>query len=313
MANSCGDPNCTNNDLILDGDGVKCYLCSEVYHYECAGVAEGTHRRKGAKARQAWRCAQNCRVSEKKEEPPKQFSDEDDSGSVALESIKDPDLKTIFSFLMVKMSVIEKSSKFLSDKYDDLLQKNEVLEKKLKELKKEKDEEIRQLKEKYYEMEQYERKNNVEIFGLEASPDEDVYDLVTKVVSRYDDKFIRGDIDYAHRLPSKNKSRPPSIIAVLKSRMERNALLDVIKKDKKKKKLLQKDILPNSTKPNNEVYITQNISGFYKNLLWKVKESAQLKGYKYVWYNNCQVLVRKKDGDKNVLRIRDENDLHLLI
>lgn len=308
MSRPCGDPKCTNPDKILDGDGVKCYGCLLSYHYECAGVAEGTQRRKGEKARQVWRCAQKCRSLEKKENTLKSAAEEDEEGILALDSIKDPDLKTIFSFLMLKMAQIEKSSTFLSNKYDELLQKNEELERKIKEMMKEKEEEIRSLSDKFHELEQYERKCNVEIFGVDVCPEENVYSLVTKVVNQYDEKFVLGDIDYAHRLPSKNKARPPSIIAVLKSRSQKVSLLNSVKKGKKR--ILQKEIVPNAANPKQEVYITQNISGYYKNLLWKAKQ--QLENYKYVWFNNCRVYARKTDGDKNVLNIKNEYDLQQL-
>lgn len=306
----CGDAECTDPDKLADGDGVRCHGCQSVYHFVCAGISESTQRKKGYKAKEAWRCAQRCRKP-----TPEQFSDDDDGAqALALASIKDPDLKTIFSFLTSKMSQFEKTCKFVCDRYDELLEKNKALDEKLKAVVKEKDEEIRELKATINENNQYERKNNIEIYGLEVKDEEDVYALVTKTVQCYDKDFVADSIGYAHRLPSKNKGRPPSIVAVLKSRREKVAILEKARNAAKaKKKTLQQSIIPSTLNPTNAVTITDNISGYYKNLLWLAKERAAEKNYKYVWYQNCRILVRKNEGDKKVIRIKDEKEVEKII
>lgn len=314
----CGDPKCLNTDSIIDGDGVKCFGCNAIYHFDCAGVAESTHRKKGAKAKVAWRCEQKCRNDRR--DNPKKINEEDNtdddtefdaaSQNLAIASIKDPDLKIIFSFLTKKMNQLEKSTKFISDKYDELLKKNKELDEKLSQVSKEKDEEIRALKIRSNEANQYERKNNIEIFGLEIKDNENVYNLAAKTINMFDQSVDTTDIDYAHRLPSRNKNRPPSILVVLKSRKKKMDLLEKVKREKKK--IPQKEIIAAASKPYEFISVSENLSGYYKNLLWSVKQKALEKNYKYVWYKNCRIFVRKTDGDKNIVIIRDEQDIYSL-
>lgn len=311
MATKCSDPSCNLAFALLSGDGVKCFGCNSVYHFQCAGVAEATHKRKSSKTKEKWRCSQNCRLDKKSITTDDDEDENENAGELALAAIKDPDLKIIFSCLLQKISNVESSAKFMSDKYDDLLNKNMQLEENLKLLKKEKDEEIKNLKSKINEMNQYERRYNVEIFGLEVADGEDVYKLATKTIQKHIPNFEEGDIDYAHRLPSFNKARPPSIIAVLFSRRQKMTLMAAIKKNKKR--IAQKEISPRCRNPENEVYVTENISGYYKKLLWMAKQKAALNNYKFVWFQNGRVNVRKADGVKKIIFIQDEKDLDLII
>lgn len=84
--------------------------------------------------------------------------------------IQDPDLKIVFVTLLKKMESLDLSTKFISEKFDECLSKNIALEKKVCTLEKE----LRDAKYNHNKLEQYGRSSNIEIFGLESSPGENL-------------------------------------------------------------------------------------------------------------------------------------------
>lgn len=64
--------------------------------------------------------------------------------------------------------------------------------------------------------------------------------------------------------------------------------------------------------PSSKIYINNHLTKFRRLLLWKTKTLAKEKGYKYVWMNSTDILVRKDENTK-VTRIYDENDLNKII
>lgn len=87
------------------------------------------------------------------------------------------------------------------------------------------------------------------------------------------------------------------IIAWLSNNNDRNRLVTEAKKNKW---------------PSSKIYINNHLTKFRRLLLWKTKTLAKKKGYKYVWMNSTDILVRKDENTK-VTRIYDENDLNKII
>lgn len=238
-----------------------------------------------------------------------------------LNAIKDSDLKIIFGYMIKKMESIEEGGKFTSKQYDELITANSELKQKTKSLERkvqEQEDEIQRLQQGRHVDEQYTRRNNIEVFGLEQNDGEDPYQLVAKTARFYDKNFQTTDIEYAHRLPTKNRNRPPSIIAVLKNRRQREDLLDAMKKSKRTVEIKQDQITQQCKFPNRKVFLTENLSAYYKKLLFEAKNLAKDKGYKFVWYDKCQVKVRKEakeDGKENstIIVIKNEKDLKLIV
>lgn len=64
--------------------------------------------------------------------------------------------------------------------------------------------------------------------------------------------------------------------------------------------------------PQSKIYINNHLTKVKLLLLGKSKAMAKEKGYKYVWMNGIDILVRKEEHGK-VIRIKEENDLNKMI
>ncbi|XP_039295014.1 uncharacterized protein LOC120353855 [Nilaparvata lugens] len=285
----CGDRNCTNDEEIIGDDCIRCDGCNSVYHYSCAGVARKTQQRKTQEKRNEWRCPQRCRAAREvtgdNRDTESVVSDDLDFDLDSItKTISNPELKLVFTCLMKKITTLHDSVKFMSNSFDEVLSRVKGNDSKIASLEKRlviKDKKIEDLEYKLNSIEQYGRRNNIEIFGLEENQDENVYELVTKTVEKIVPEFVIGDIDIAHRLPTRNKKQNNSIIVVLKSR---NLKEKIVSSARKGPKIKQSQIISSCSKNDQLVFVSENLSAYFKNLKWLTKQQAVKNGYKYVWY-----------------------------
>lgn len=57
------------------------------------------------------------------------------------------------------------------------------------------------------------------------------------------------------------------------------------------------------------IYLNENMTAYYKNLFWKVKTFARERNFKYVWYRNGKIMMRKDNDTAEVIHINGEEDL----
>lgn len=69
------------------------------------------------------------------------------------------------------------------------------------------------------------------------------------------------------------------------------------------------EILPNESTDANKrsIIIRRALTKYYKSLLWNAKQKLQ-PTYKYVWFQDGKVLIRKNDKEHPIV-IRSEKDL----
>lgn len=77
---------------------------------------------------------------------------------------------------------------------------------------------------------------------------------------------------------------------------------------KNKKTIDIKAISPNLDNRNKNVNFHHLIEREYTELLMKAKETAKKAGYKFVWFKNASILVRK-DESSSVIQINSHKDL----
>lgn len=236
--------------------------------------------------------------------------DDDDSDLAVLQSLS-PDIKAVYMLLNKKLDIVINSNKFMSRKYDELMddikKNNKVIADLRKEVK-DKDGRIEQLEDDFHKLQQYSRVVNVEIRGVEKRANENVYELVKKVGVLNGVDLIESDISIAHRVPN-GKSRIETIIVQFQNRRARESLLNAARNNNRG--LFLKDLLPNVNNPNAKVYVSENLSPFYKSLLWSAQQKAKQVNFKYVWFRNGKLLVKKGDGDseKQVIEIKSKKDI----
>ncbi|XP_022184148.2 uncharacterized protein LOC111043494 [Nilaparvata lugens] len=155
-------------------------------------------------------------------------------------------------------------------------------------------------------LEQYSRVNCVEIQGIPTEANEDVKSLVLAVSKALDHPIDEKLIDNCHRLPSKDRDRPPAIIAKFVRRFDKEALLQKrrIKRDFSTRHLGHQQISP--------IYLNESLCPERRRLLALAKKAKGEGNFKYLWVRNGKVLARRTDGQP-VIVIETVQDLNKLV
>ncbi|CAN7939383.1 unnamed protein product [Ixodes hexagonus] len=204
-----------NESLPEDGMFSRCCDCEYAYHLgACSGVSESTFKgSRGENAKKTWRCP-TCRTSKArgaqaqgkdKREP------EPDFGKLLVEmNNKLGDLVTIRekvdSLILVKdtVSSIEKKVQELSDKYDQVLAQMKEQSKGISDLKNQVSnveaqgnaEEVKRLKQEVNSLEQYSRRQNLEIHGLPRSENENLLGKINEIARKLElSELTENDLD----------------------------------------------------------------------------------------------------------------------
>lgn len=143
-------------------------------------------------------------------------------------------------------------------------------------------------------LEQYSRRQNIEIDGIPETQGEDVLNVLENVAKAIEVDLKREKVIAAHRIPSFNKKRTPPIIVRFSTYEERDVWIGGFKKMRPLTLNMVNPVFKSSAK----VFINEHLSPENKLLLAKTKESARNKGYKYVWSRDGRIFVRKEDGVK---------------
>ena len=163
------------------------------------------------------------------------------------------------------------------------------------------------------ELEQYGRRQNLEIVGIPETDQEDTNKIVIEVAKLLNVEIAPEQISTSHRLKSKKKrnsdddTQPSStpIIARFVNRDIRNRLYS------NRKLARDLDLKSFSVKDTQHIYINENLTHERKRLFWKAKQLAKSEGFRFFWTHNGTVLVRKSE-ESDILAIKSDNDLSLI-
>lgn len=294
-----------------DGKYLTCTKCDYAYHLgKCSGVSAPSFRNRSESFKATWICA-TCETAERKSGVVATQS-ESSSFAAQLKTLNDnvasllPIIGKVnaLSELLVTVGNIETSMKFLSEKYDSVLTKVEKQDSDIAALKKRVDRiesgtspAIRQIRLDLNEMEQYSRRQNLEILGLAKEEHEDLFEKVNTVARKLElPELTRSDIDGMHRLPQRPGKEPAVIVRFTSVSL--------------KQKWMEARSRLRAKEPDMRFF--DNLTPWNKRLLWLARARAEEVGYRFAWQNNGHVLVRKDEGDK-VIRIQDECDLEKMV
>lgn len=300
--------------ITADSVVITCSDCAFCYHAgNCSGVTEGALRAKPDKGK-GWRCP-TCKASRLRGGPasgkpkPEQEKDIAEKLSVMNHRIGAllPLLGKIDDLLSIKETVqnIEQTVQFLSSKYDELLTKADSQDKEIAELKARVQSletststaEVRELKREINDLDQYSRRQNLEIHGLEQAGDENLLNRINNIARKLNiPEVTTREVEAIHRLPS----RPDKVSVVLVRFSSRVT----------KEKWMEQRALLRTKEP--EIRFFDNLTARNKHLLWLVKSKAREHAYQFVWQKNGRVLVRKRQGEQ-VIQIKSEDDLSKIV
>lgn len=288
-------------------DVFKCTGCTRSFHQKCAvnKFPEGVVTR-GAK--KEWFCG-DCKKT-KIVTPTSSKSDE--QGTVLtkecmmelLESFK----HEIFNELKSHSSQFQEfklSLEFFSAKLDESNQTMEIIKEQNKEILKENSilkqeklilhERVGALETKVRELEQYSRRNNIEINGIPKTPGENELDILRDIGRVIGEEVEARDVVAVHRVPAYNKARTPALIARFTTRQQRDTWLA---KYRQQKPILANSI--NNSFPATKVYIGEHLTPDNKILLAKLKEECKAENVQFVWCREGKFYVRKSEEHRGV-------------
>jgi hypothetical protein len=200
--------------------------------------------------------------------------------------------------VIIKLQNFEVSSR-------DIIAENKVLKTAIQDM----NSRVNQLNDIGNDLEQYTRRECVEVQGIPQSKDENTDEIIPKVGDLMGLKLDKKDISVSHRLPVSKKyngsRREPGIIVKF---VRRNSKDSFYKARRELKKFTTKDL---GYRAENPIYVNESLTGKNKNLFNEcVKAKKNLK-YDYIWTFNGRVFMRK-DSDSPALHIKNINDINKL-
>ncbi|KAK3714628.1 hypothetical protein QZH41_002630 [Actinostola sp. cb2023] len=139
------------------------------------------------------------------------------------------------------------------------------------------------------EMNQYQRKHNLEIHGIPEKEDEDLEVTIKDLGEVLDVEIEYSDIDIVHRLPSRQSIRP--IIVKFLSYSDKKELYEARRKLKTFKNT-DGGKLNGATK----IYINENLTSSRKRLYAEVRKRVKQNGWFTAWTKDGKIFVKKERG-----------------
>jgi hypothetical protein len=289
-----------NETLPRDGEFVTCKGCSSDAHFECSGLRESTYRGMSNQKKNEWRCI-NCRTGKNRTTSV---------STIECTNVQDTiqQINKKLEILMEMNNKIEDVQKHVTSITEELkIYKEKVI--KLEKIIENKERAIESLESRVMSLEQYSRKNNIEIIGVDKTKEENLEQIFEVICNKLKLTDVsREDIETIHRIPNIN-SRKESIIVQLKSRNVREKILS-----KRKTEIRNSDIVGRSNSPTQDssIYIRENQSKEFKKLFWDVKTIARENGFKFIWSKNGKILIRKNENSR-IIQIHSVNEIKSMV
>lgn len=151
-------------------------------------------------------------------------------------------------------------------------------------------------------LQQYSRRNNLEIRGILEKANENVYEVVKLVVNKLECSLYYNDIDAFHRVRSRRRNSSTikdvkTIIVKFVSRMKNNEILNAARKNGA---VTTTDLGFDGN--SNHVFLNEHLT--LKNKILR-KRARDFCAYKFCWVRESKIFMRKTDSSR-VLEISFE-------
>lgn len=165
---------------------------------------------------------------------------------------------------------------------------------------------VQSLESRVEDLEQYSRRNCVELQGIPETKEESVTEIVKQVGNVLGMELTETMMDACHRLGKKNEERGPrAIIVKFVRRIDKETFM---KRRREKRDLSTRHMgLPTDT----PVYVNESLSPSRRRLLGQVRRLRKERGYKYLWLRGGSILLRKEEGSP-VIEVKCQADLNIL-
>lgn len=255
-----------------------------------------TRLRSGPKQREA----EKIKDSERIEDTDMEEKNEDLPSLYRLINTMRQEMKDNQREVNTRLLEVEKSQAFIASQYDEINKKLDsvlLLKDKVNELEtiiKSKDIIIQDMGNRLTKLEQYSRKNCIEIREIPIAPQENIEDVVINIGNKLNIPVKSNDIEAAHRLKAA-PGKVPSVIVKFNSYKTKLAFIQ------NKRKTM--------TVEGAKVYIGESMSPYFRDLFWRAKQKGKDKGYRFIWFKHMSIFMRKEERSQ-VIQINSEEDLN---
>lgn len=240
-----------------------------------------------------------------------------------LESILENKLKKALAPLSKSLEEVKESMSFINDKYDELFLKMTEYEEERKaiiienkSLKAELLDSVKQLKSltnSLNNLEQYTRRDCVEIKGIPVSEHEQTNDIVMKLGKMIKVNLSRDDISTSHRLPVK-RFKAGGDTDTVKSQNTPAIIVKFVKRDVRESFYRARKYLKDlSTRDlgysrENRIFINESFTQKNKVLFNECLKVKKDKEFRFLWTNAGKIFMRKNENSQ-VIHITDRSYL----
>ncbi|XP_077966597.1 uncharacterized protein LOC144420811 [Styela clava] len=212
-----------------------------------------------------------------------------------------------------ELAEIKESQSFHTKLYDDLANKNKILEKQASDNKRTIDnlleriydleDDLYYVSEKLEDQERRGRLENLEFHGVPINEKENTDEIVCNIAKMIGVNIHGTDISVPHRMPTEAQdTRTPAIFAKFVHRKNKMKIFE-------KRKSLQ-SIKPRAVfKQPSKIFIAEKVTALNEDLYFRARAAKNNCGYKFIWTSNGKVFVKKNSDVKNSLNIRCDEDL----
>jgi hypothetical protein len=166
---------------------------------------------------------------------------------------------------------------------------------------------LRETELKHDELEQYGRRNTVEVHGIPQIEHEHIPDHIINIGKVLNVNLEYSSIDACHRLP-KRKNQPTAAIVV---RFVRRTDADALLTNRRACKNLQTNHI--NVQGNSTIYVNQSLTAKRRKVFAQARQILGDNGVRRLWIDRVgRVKVRSEDG-KSIHVLRDEDDLSRII
>lgn len=275
------------NDDIIDDDVITCSICNEFYHFMCAGMKESSYRKMSKITKSKWAC-NKCKFNDKNKSPQPVNSTQIKKSAINTTNEDYNNLTESMNFMSDKFDSFSTQLQEILSEVREMREENRVL----KEQNSKFNNEITFLVNRVNILEQKAFDNFIEIMGVPEIKDENYVDTAKLIIGKLG---LEKTVNKAFRVPSKIMNKPRKLVAELNTRQ---CSSDVIIKSRK-------------TKPTGNmfhekwgteaIYVNSYLTIFNRNLLFKTKAFAREAGYKFVWFKDAKVFIKKNEEHKAIL------------
>lgn len=155
--------------------------------------------------------------------------------------------------------------------------------------------------------ERFSRQKNIEIQNVPKKTGENLMDVVSRIGASLQSPVDPLSIDYVTRVPTQVKNMPKNIIVPFVSKITRFSSCIPEKRLSEKSSQAGLSVIDVADK----LYINEHLTLTNKRIFKEARAIARSKGFKFVWTQNGNVLIRKSETSR-ILQISSEDDLKRL-